>query len=140
MTAAPALEQLSEAECRALLGAHSFGRLAFVADGGPVVLPVNYGFDGRSIVIRTGPGTKLEQAPMTAAAFEIDGAAPDGSWGWSVLARGVALDLTETLDEHSELLRRVPVQPWAPGDRPNWLSLALTTITGRRFGTPPAAS
>lgn len=137
MTAAPVREELPDAECRDLLGTHSFGRLAFIADGGPVVVPVNYGFDGRSIVIRTAAGTKLEQAPMTAAAFEIDGAAPDGSWGWSVLARGVAFDITDTLDEHSELLRAVPVHPWAPGDRPNWLSLAVTTLTGRRFGKPP---
>ena len=137
MTAPPALEELPEAECRELLGAHNFGRLAFVADGGTVVLPVNYGFDGRSVVIRTATGTKLEHAPMTAAAFEIDEAAPDGSWGWSVLARGVAFDITDTLDEHSEVLRAVPVQPWAPGSRPNWLSLTVTAITGRRFGSPP---
>jgi nitroimidazol reductase NimA-like FMN-containing flavoprotein (pyridoxamine 5'-phosphate oxidase superfamily) len=135
-TASAGVEELSGDECRRLLAAHHFGRLAFVLDGGPVVLPVNYGFDGRSVVIRTATGAKVEQAPMTAAAFEIDAAAPDGSWGWSVLARGVAFDVTDTLDEHSEVLRAIPVQPWAPGDKPKSISLAVSTVTGRRFGTP----
>jgi uncharacterized protein len=130
------LEELSAEECRALLSDHSFGRLAFLSDGGPMVIPVNYGFDGRSVVVRTAPGTKLHDAPMTAAAFEIDDAAPDGAWGWSVLARGLAFDITDTLDEHSELLRKIPVEPWAPGDKPDWLMLTVSTVSGRRFGSP----
>jgi len=128
------LQILTEDECRDLLAQHHFGRLAFVSDGGPVVLPVNYVFDGRSLVIRSAPGAKLTDAPMTAAAFEIDDAGPDGRWGWSVLARGVAFDITDSLDDHSEALRALPVEPWAPGEKPNWLMLTVTTVSGRQFG------
>ena len=137
MDESQAVEELSEDECRRLLASHTFGRLAFVSGGGPVVLPVNYGFDGRAIVIRTAAGTKLEDAPMAAAAFEIDDAASDGRWGWSVLARGVAFDISDTLDEHSEFLRTVPVRPWSPGEKHSWLSLSVTAVSGRRFGAVP---
>src|SRR3954469_1411979 len=55
----PALEELSDAECRELLGAHEVGRLIVVLDGEPHVFPVNYAFDGEGIVVRTDHGAKL---------------------------------------------------------------------------------
>jgi len=56
---------------------------------------VNYIFEEPNVVIRTAPGAKLEFAPMTGVAFEVDDAVPGGEWGWSVLVQGPALDITE---------------------------------------------
>ena len=43
-----------------------------LADGGPLILPVNYRMDGESIVFRTDPGLKLDQGVRSHACFEID--------------------------------------------------------------------
>lgn len=131
------LEVLGDEECLALLTDHHFGRMAFLADGWPMILPVNYVFVEPSIVVRTGPGAKLEEVPLTMVAFEIDDADPDGAWGWSVLAQGPAFDISDSLDEYSDGLRHLPVQPQAPGHRPSWLKIAARRVSGRRFGPVP---
>jgi nitroimidazol reductase NimA-like FMN-containing flavoprotein (pyridoxamine 5'-phosphate oxidase superfamily) len=133
----PKLVELNVDECMRLLQTHNFGRLAFASEGWPLVLPVNYVFDGRSVVIRTEPGAKLDDAPKARVAFEIDEAAPDGKWGWSVVVRGLAFNISEAIDPYSESNREQPVDAWAPGPKPNWLRVSATRVTGRRFGNPP---
>lgn len=133
------LHVLSEKECLTLLAARHFGRLGFVSDGWLVILPVNYVFEDPSIVVRTGPGAKLEDTPLAMVAFEIDEADPAGSWGWSVLAQGPAFDISDSIDEYSGALRHLPVEARAPGDKPNWLKISARRISGRRFGEVPPA-
>ena len=132
------LQVLSDEECLELLAGRHFGRIGFVADGWSVILPVNYVFEEPSIVVRTGPGAKLEETPLAMVAFEVDDADPAGSWGWSVLAQGPAFDITDSIDEYSEILRRLPVEPAAPGEKPHWLKISARRISGRRFGQVPA--
>jgi uncharacterized protein len=131
------LEALEPAECLRLLVAHHFGRISFWGSAWPVILPVNYIFEEPNLIIRTAPGAKLEFAPMTAVAFEVDEADPDGEWGWSVLVQGPALDITEAADNYSAALRALDVIPWAPGRRDHWLKITAIEMSGRRFGHPP---
>ena len=134
------LEVLSQQECLGLLAKHRFGRLAFLGEGGwLLVLPVNYVFSEPNVVIRTGVGAKLREAPMTTVAFEIDDADVLGEWGWSVLVQGPAFDITDSDDSYSQALRELDVQPFAPGGRPHWLKVSATRVSGRRFGAVPAA-
>jgi len=128
------LEVLGRDECLELLAGHNFGRIAFYGRSGPVVLPVNYIFDEPSLIIRTAPGAKLELAPMTTVAFEIDDADPEGASGWSVLVQGPIFDITETTDAYSARLRALDVRPWAPGHREHWLKVSAVEVAGRRFG------
>lgn len=128
------MRELSTGESLELLRTHHLGRLAFIADGIPLVLPVNYVFEEPSIVVRTAPGTKLVAAPMTIVALEVDDSDPDGTWGWSVVARGPASDITASADEYSAHLRHLPVQPAAPGERTHWLKISAVEVSGRRFG------
>lgn len=58
------LEILSYDECRRLLSTEAVGRIAYVANGSPVVLPINFTLHGGSIVFRSGRGAKLESAVM----------------------------------------------------------------------------
>lgn len=132
------LEVLSQAEAVRLLAGHRVGRLAFAQDGWPVVLPVNYAYDEPNVVLRTGPGAKLDEVPLTAVAFEVDDFDPDGAWGWSVLVQGPAFDITDALDARSEHLRGLVVRPWPPGPREHWLSISATRLSGRRFGAVPS--
>jgi nitroimidazol reductase NimA-like FMN-containing flavoprotein (pyridoxamine 5'-phosphate oxidase superfamily) len=132
-TGASGLEILDETECLALLTGSEVGRVGVVVDGQPLIFPVNYVFDGNSIIVRTGFGTMLTGASIARAAFEIDSFDADRRSGWSVMVQGVGHDVTDALDRTSERLQTVEVLPWAPGPKPRLLRIDVKTITGRRF-------
>jgi nitroimidazol reductase NimA-like FMN-containing flavoprotein (pyridoxamine 5'-phosphate oxidase superfamily) len=125
-------EHLSETECEALLKAGSIGRLAAIVDGRPVIFPINYVFDGVSIIFRTAAGTKLEGAGFGPVAFEVDGVDEANRSGWSVVVEGIGTEVTDAVDQHSESARRLDVQPWVPGEHAHWVSIAADSVTGRR--------
>ena len=141
MTAVPTvsvdnqLEALTDDECGLLLDLSSVGRIAFVVDGLPVILPINYRslsdkFDQRWILIRTRPGTSIDRAPEKVA-FEIDGIDHENHKGWSVLTRGVLRHLND--DEIEQLSTRFDPKPWARHERSSWLAITPELITGRRL-------
>ena len=128
------LIEMDDQETRQLLASHHFGRLAVVVDGGrPTIFPVNYVFDGQRIAIRSDPGTKLAAADLSHVAFEIDGTDEEARSGWSVVVQGPAFDVTESVDEISDLVRDLPVDPWAAGDKAHWLRIEARLISGRRL-------
>lgn len=129
---------LSENESLALLGAGDVGRVAFGSENTVEIFPVNYAMEGSTICFRTGPGTKLDAVPNTAVAFEVDSWDPDTGVGWSVVAKGRAEEITTNIGRVAEHLRRLPVQPVAPGARWHWLAIRPDEITGRRFRVAPA--
>ena len=126
------IDELGQEVCASLLEGHRFGRIAVVVDGAPVIFPVNYAFHDGRVAIRTDPGTKLAAAALGRVAFEIDGVDPAAHTGWSVLVRGTGYDVTDSIDEESEELRRMDVDTWAPGAKANWVRIEPTGITGRR--------
>ena len=68
-------QELSKSECFGLLAQERLGRVAFVDDLGPLVVPVNFVLDRHMVVFRTDEGTKLDAACRgSRVAFEIDGA------------------------------------------------------------------
>jgi nitroimidazol reductase NimA-like FMN-containing flavoprotein (pyridoxamine 5'-phosphate oxidase superfamily) len=118
-----------------LLAANRFGRLAVaMAEGAPVIRPVNYAFDepSQSVVFRTSDGSKLHAVLHTAeAAFEIDGIDECSRTGWSVIVRGVAEEVTNPSDiRHLDALG---LAPWAPGNRRRWVRIRAWTVSGRRI-------
>jgi uncharacterized protein len=83
------LELLDEEECLQLAATRPVGRVAVSLDALPAVFPVNFRLDGRDVVFRTGPGTKLQAALRNAVvAFEVDDFDTDGRSGWSVMIIG----------------------------------------------------
>lgn len=128
-----ALEVLSTDECMELLRSNACGRIGFAERGLPQVLPVNYRFDDPDIVIRTDPGAKRRWVPQTIVAFEIDGWSGDHMSGWSVVARGPAFDITDTIDPRSVELRGLEVLPWVERPHGVWLKITATELSGRRF-------
>src|SRR5438309_2496840 len=100
------VQDLSRQECIELLRTKAVvGRLAFVSEGLPVVLPVNYIADARSVVFYTAPGSKLTAVLSGApVAFEVDDSQPLYHSGWSVLVRGTAHEVTDISE--IEQLRR----------------------------------
>lgn len=92
------------------------GRVAFIVDGRPMVLPVNYRAGRNSVVFCTRGGTKLDSLKNGApAAFEVDVRRSLYHSDWNVLVQGKAEEVTDPkeLDE----LRRGPLKSWASRDR-----------------------
>lgn len=133
------LQELDRAECLRLLSANRFGRLAVVIGGAPTIRPVNYVYDepSDSVIFRTAKGSKLK-ALLAAhkAAFELDGVDLRSRTGWSVVVRGAVEEIVAPTELRR--LERIPLDPWAPGEKPHWIRLRVWTVTGRRIAEPEA--
>jgi nitroimidazol reductase NimA-like FMN-containing flavoprotein (pyridoxamine 5'-phosphate oxidase superfamily) len=128
-------QELSDAECRRLLGERHLGRLALVDADGPVIFPVNYAFTAGTVVFRTDPGGKLDAvAGGAAVAFEVDAVEERSRTGWSVVVRGRAAEVSDPAE--LERLRPLPLYPWAPGAKARYVRIRPGSITGRRIAIP----
>jgi hypothetical protein len=128
-------QELSKSECFGLLARERVGRVAFVDDLGPIVLPVNFVLDRHMVVFRTDGGTKLDAAVRgSRVAFEIDGTDEEARTGWSVLIRGEAVEVTDPAE--LARLRRLPLHPWAPGAKTHYVRILPAVLTGRRISAP----
>lgn len=127
-------EVLTAEECDRLLSTTPVGRVAFLADGEPQILPVNYGLEEGAIVIRTTFGSKIEAAELHHHfAFEIDRWDPDSRSGWSVVAHGVG-EVVEDPDEIRRL-EGIGLESWAEGGATDlWIRIRLEDVTGRKVG------
>jgi uncharacterized protein len=127
--------ELSKSECFGLLARERVGRVAFVDDLGPMVLPVNFVLDRHMVVVRTDGGTKLDAAVRgSRVAFEIDGTDEAARTGWSVVVRGEAVEVTDPAE--LARLRRLPLNPWAPGAKAHYVRILPAVLTGRRISAP----
>ena len=127
------LEVLGPDECLRLLASEPVGRLAFVLDGGPTILPVTYVVSHGGVAFRTASGSKLDTALMgRPVAFEVDGFDRDRRTGWSVVLRGVA-EFVDDPDRIDELDER-DLHPWsAHAEDGAWVLVRADEISGRRL-------
>jgi nitroimidazol reductase NimA-like FMN-containing flavoprotein (pyridoxamine 5'-phosphate oxidase superfamily) len=132
-TAQTRVHELTRAEAMELLQFHAFvGRIGFVVDGKPLIIPVNYLAEDDSIVFCTSPGTKLGAlsggAPVV---FEVDDSRPLYHAGWSVIVKGTAHEVTDP--DELDGLRRGPLHSWATRASEHWVRVSLDEVTGRRI-------
>ena len=132
------IEIVPHKECLRLLATKRVGRLGFVVDGQPMVLPVNYGVQGDVVVFTTGEGTKLDAAVRAKVAFEVDDVDDRTGCGWSVLVQGVAQDITDDTDWFAESLRQAATPTWLPIAPDHYVRIDPSRVSGRRV-SPPAA-
>jgi uncharacterized protein len=125
------LEPLEVDECLRLLGTTFLGRLAYVVDGRPRIIPMNYLLHEGSVVIRTDYGAILDTVAGAHVAFEVDAVDPEYHTGWSVVVLGRAEEIWEPAE--LDRMRDLPLRPWAPGDRAHYLRIDSSSITGRRL-------
>lgn len=125
------LEPLPAEHCLDLLATRTVGRLAYVARAGvPDVAPVNYVLDGRDVLLRSGPGPKLQAAERRdLVAFEVDDIDERSHTGWSVVLVGRARRLSPA---ERARLSTLPA-PWAAGPRDEVVRITAVRITGRRL-------
>ena len=124
------LVALDESACWHLLPRARLGRLAWTdPDGRIMVVPVNFGLDAHTVVIRTGDTALLDAARAgKRCAFQAEDLEPGLRSGWTVLVDG---QLTVADDDATaERLGRL-VDPWLREPRPYVLVLTATQATGR---------
>ena len=129
-----AVTELDEEQCRERLASQELGRLAVNVRDRLDIYPVNFAYDKGDIFFRTAPGTKLLELTIhTEVVFEVDGYSD--SDGWSVVARGTAERLER--DEQIDEAYRLPLRPWIPTVKTNWVRVHVTQLTGRHFARGP---
>lgn len=129
MTSSP-VTRLTDDQCWALLAREGFGRLATSALGVIDITPVNYAVDGRTLLLRTAPGTKLLELTVNAdVAFEIDERAP--GYAWSVVLKGRARMIT---DPHEiAVAERSGLRTQIATEKTIWVRIEPTAVSGRHF-------
>lgn len=130
MTMENPISEIREAKCWDLLDSVTVGRLATAADSWPTIFPLNFVVDGESVVFRSAEGSKLSELTKNDhVAFEADGW--DEEKGWSVIIKGHG----EIITDAAELARaeRLPLLPWVPTIKSNFVRVTADEITGRRF-------
>jgi nitroimidazol reductase NimA-like FMN-containing flavoprotein (pyridoxamine 5'-phosphate oxidase superfamily) len=131
------LREIEPGRCIQLLEAVSYGRLATVDAGEPVLVVTNHLVDAGDVYIRTRSDSQLarltENGRVVKAVYEVDSAFPAGRSGWSVIARGW---LTREFGETRAARLRSRLTSWAQGDRNVVLHLEVQQLTGRAVGEP----
>lgn len=115
-----------------LLEAADIARLAVAVGDDVEIFPVNIVVDGRTLVFRTGEGTKL--AAVTIArrvAVEADGYDAGVGEAWSVVVKGEAerVEKFRDIDRVEKLLLR----PWTDHPKQWFVRIRPDEVTGRRF-------
>ena len=127
------LEDLTDEECLEHLGYGAYvGRLGFIRDGRPIILPVNYLVEGREVVFRSAEGSVLAALDGELVAFEVDSTRPLEHAGWSVLAHGTVRRVIDQAE--LEKLRRGALRSWAWMAADEWFRVRITAVSGRRLG------
>jgi nitroimidazol reductase NimA-like FMN-containing flavoprotein (pyridoxamine 5'-phosphate oxidase superfamily) len=131
------LREIEPSRCLQLLEAVSYGRLATIDAGEPVLVVVNHLVEDGDIYLRTRPEAHLarltEGGRVAKAVFEVDSAYPAAQSAWSVMARG---RLTREHGEKRSAALRSRLTAWAQGERDVILHLQVEQLTGRAVGAP----
>lgn len=122
---------IDEARCMELVKSTPVGRVGFLSDGMPLVLPVNFAVDEGTIVFRTLEGQKLAAAAAgQSVCFEVDQWDAETRSGWSVVLQGTANEVTNWAEK--ELLENIGLTPWVKAQwRRMWIRIEPTELSGR---------
>jgi uncharacterized protein len=123
------LNEMAIDECWEMIDARTVGRIAFLADEGLSVLPVNYVLaDGAVYFMTTSYGSIARHlGGVSRVAFQVDEFDDFNQSGWSVLLRGRA-ELLGT----DELVGTSRPNPWPTGQRTLLVRFLPLSITGRQ--------
>ncbi|MBN9644529.1 pyridoxamine 5'-phosphate oxidase family protein [Corynebacterium mendelii] len=121
---------LSDDEALELMGTQALGRLVVRRKDDMDIFPVNFCVDDGRIYIRTAEGAKLFSLSLNEdVLFEADSHSDDAAW--SVVVKGNATVLSDNRDiQYADTL---PLKPWLPTLKYNFVRITPTTVSGRRF-------
>jgi nitroimidazol reductase NimA-like FMN-containing flavoprotein (pyridoxamine 5'-phosphate oxidase superfamily) len=125
--------RLDRAESLQLLARVPVGRLIFTMNALPAVRLVNFAVAGEMIVLRTaGDSTIARKVDQAIVAFEVDELDAATCSGWSVTVTGRAEVVTDP--EIAARYESVPLAPWAPGSRDQFITITTDLAEGLRVG------
>lgn len=128
------LKVLTHDECWTRVSTQELGRLVTHVGDVIDIFPVNYTVDRETIVFRTAEGSKLVELSVNdEVLFEVDDHTDEDAW--SVVVRGRAHRLA-TSDEVAQA-DRLPLKPWVPTLKYNYVRIEPTSLSGRAFHRGP---
>ncbi len=129
--------RLDRGESLRLLATVPVGRLIFTVNALPAVRPMNFAVVDGLIVLRTAADSMTARhVDGTIVAFEADELDAATCSGWSVTVTGRAELVTHP--RSIARYRRVPLAPWAPGVRDQFMTITTELAEGRRVRRPLA--
>jgi len=118
-----------EGICLRLLADQPLGRLGFTASALPVIFPINFFLDDRTVYFRSEIGQKTTAADhYSVACLEVDEYNGLDHSGWSVLATG---RLSLPPPDRADAFDRLPVRPWAIIGPSRLIQMSVELISGR---------
>jgi uncharacterized protein len=131
--------RLDRAESLRLLRTAQVGRLIFTVNALPAVRLMNFAVVDGLIVLRTAADTTVaRKVADVIVAFEADDLDVATSSGWSVVVTGRATRVSDP--DLMARYRNVPLTPWAPGERDQFLTITIEILEGRLVSRPAAGS
>jgi uncharacterized protein len=131
--------RLDRAESMRLLATAQVGRLIFTVNSLPAVRLMNFAVVDGLIVLRTAADTTVARKVDDAiVAFEVDDLDAATSSGWSVVVTGRATRVTDP--ESIARYQAVPLVPWAPGERDQFVTITTEVVEGRQVRRAAASS
>jgi hypothetical protein len=125
---------LDRPESLRLLATEQVGRLIFTVNALPAVRLMNFAVADGLILLRTAADTTVARKVDDAiVAFEADDLDAATSSGWSVVVTGRATRVTDP--ELIARYRKVPLVPWALGERDQFVAITIGVVEGRRVRT-----
>jgi nitroimidazol reductase NimA-like FMN-containing flavoprotein (pyridoxamine 5'-phosphate oxidase superfamily) len=132
------LTRLDRAESLRLLAGVPVGRLIFTINALPAVRPMNFALADGLIVMRTAASTTVaRKIHDTIVTFEADEFDPATSSGWSVTVTGRAALVTDPAA--IARCQAVPLVPWAPGVRDQFVTVTTELVEGLRVRRSPGS-
>ena len=132
MSGGAKIVELDRAESLELLTSKKVGRLGFLSEDGPQILPLNYVLVEDHVIVRTvAYGAAARGALEQRVAFEVDDVDEFLQAGWSVLVVGPARLLSDAQLEQLRL--GTAPEPWAEGPRTLFVSVGCQQVSGRRL-------
>lgn len=124
------IEILKEDEALELMGNQQLGRLVVRIKGDFDIYPLNYVVNEGKIYFRTAEGSKLFTVSINERVlFEADDHIEDKAWSVIVKGRARTLQRTDEIQKADEL----PLKPWLPTLKYNYVEITPEEISGRRF-------
>jgi len=124
-------EILSEAECQDLLASENFGRVSLTMRALPVIMPINYGYLGGSVILGFGDGpARRAIASGHVIALGVDSGNLTDPF-WTVLAIGRAAEITD--HTATTEFRRMGLTDLTGAPAEHYLQLRPDIMTGYRF-------
>ncbi|MET0467861.1 MAG: pyridoxamine 5'-phosphate oxidase family protein [Aeromicrobium sp.] len=127
------ISTLTPEVCMELLTTTTVGRLAFVDDGVPQLVLVNFALLDGAIYFRTLPDGYLSRLARGdhPVAFGVDSHDDVFRRGWNVTVKGTVAQV-EDRATINKVLSHDRLNPWAGGVRPMVMRVTINSIDGRR--------